>query len=562
MKIARLLLRGCIAALSVSFCLGQGFDQAQENAEKRPVQFDNLLSPKQPAVQPTSPNVIIQPNGVPLEAVVDPSRYIVGPSDGIAVNIWLSPPYSFTLTVTPEGTLIIPTVGEVRVADLPLAKAREVVTQAVRKKYIRGDLTVTLVRPRPIVVSVIGNVLNPGLYTVTSVDRANRAVEEANAPTQLQRDVPLERMLETMSRRNVALRHKDGSEERVDIVKFLATHDEKTNPTLREGDVVIVPRRDLQRYVFGIYGEVNTPGRYEFVQGDSLLDALQIGQGFTPLARQDSVLLSRLSLDGTAMTTRVVDLASVLQRKEANIALEPGDRIVVTSRRDLREDYRVEIRGEVRYPGIYPITRNQTRLSDVIREAGGLTPFAALPTSQIYRRHHRLFDLDVERALSLQSNVDPDDTADVRLHTEVRLLRETVNTDFVRLFVDGDSTQDVVMETGDSIAVPSLRNTVYVFGQVAEPGYVSFQSGKGTDFYVDEAGGYTDKARTGGLRVIKGRTRQWLAEGDTDVEPGDMIWVPHVPERNLLYYMTIYGYAASILSVVVGIAVVAVQLRK
>ena len=56
-----------------------------------------------------------------FDAPVDPETYLLGPSDIVSVNLWISPPASFTLTVTPEGTLIIPTVGEVHVEGIPLA---------------------------------------------------------------------------------------------------------------------------------------------------------------------------------------------------------------------------------------------------------------------------------------------------------------------------------------------------------------------------------------------------------------------------------------------------------
>ena len=59
---------------------------------------------------------IAQPVGLALESIIDPALYFVGPSDVFSVNIWISPPLHFLLTVTPEGTLIIPTVGEVRIS--------------------------------------------------------------------------------------------------------------------------------------------------------------------------------------------------------------------------------------------------------------------------------------------------------------------------------------------------------------------------------------------------------------------------------------------------------------
>src|SRR3990167_6676109 len=87
-------------------------------------------------------------SGIPMEGAVDPSKYIVGPSDLFILVFWGAPPVEYTVPVTPEGTLLIPTVGEIRVSDESLADARKRVLEAVAKKYPHGGFSVTLLRPR------------------------------------------------------------------------------------------------------------------------------------------------------------------------------------------------------------------------------------------------------------------------------------------------------------------------------------------------------------------------------------------------------------------------------
>ena len=72
-----------------------------------------------------------------LEGPVDPDKYFVGPSDVFSVNIWLSLPINFSVTVTPEGTLIVPTVGEIRVADCTLREAKKRVLEEIKKRNKR-----------------------------------------------------------------------------------------------------------------------------------------------------------------------------------------------------------------------------------------------------------------------------------------------------------------------------------------------------------------------------------------------------------------------------------------
>ena len=505
---------------------------------------------------------VVQPAGIALESTVDPEKYYVGPSDMFAVNIWISPPVNLTLTVTPEGTLIIPTVGEVRVTDMLLADAKEKIITEVHRKYIAGQVTATLVKPRAIIVTVLGNVLNPGLYTLTAVDRANKAIEEANKPSQKQTLQDVSAITVETSTRNILLKHKDGFQERVDITKFLATKEDKWDPYLREGDVLIVPRKNLNKNVFGVYGEVNAPGRYEYVQGDSLLDALRIGQGFTRLALSDSVQFSRLNSDGTVLTTRIVNLRAIRDGIEPNIALEPGDRVVVNARLDLREDYRVYVSGEVLYPGVYPITKDQTRLSDVIRQAGGFTEFAWLEAAELDRRSVRPEDIQLERLMSLRGGASPEDSAYYLLETDLRLRKEIVNVDFHRLFEHGDSTQDVIVQTEDRVSIPSKRQTIYVFGQVVSPGNIPYVEGEGYEYYVRKAGGFTDRAREGDLKIVKAKTRQWLSPSETAIEEGDYVWVPKEVERSFSYYMNIIGQTASVISVGVSIVLLVIQVNK
>lgn len=547
-RASRFLLAMCIVLAASSI-------RAQDD-QKDPI--ERLMRDR---AVPTSDAVTPQP-GIALDGTVDPAHYVLGPADLLGVNIWISPPQNYLLTVTPEGTLIIPMVGEVAVSGVSLAEAKSRIIEEIRKKYRTQDITATLIRPRSIIVSISGNVLNPGLYTVLATDRATKMLEVANklAPTQTPGD--LERINRTMSTRNIVIKHRDGTSVRVDIPRYTAMMENVWNPYLREGDVVIVPRKDEHRNVFGIYGEVNAPGTYEFVRGDSIIDAVSIAQGITRLALVDSIEFSRLSRDGTQMTTSVLNLREIVGGSTQDIALEPGDRIVVKPRVELRQDYKVHVEGEVLYPGTYPITKNRTKLLDVLRMAGGLTEFAALKSAELNRRSVEPEGLQVERLLSFRGGVSSEDSIDYNLETELRLRKEIVNVDFERLMHDNDSTQDVIVQDEDRIVVPSVKRSIYVFGQIVSPGHIPFLPGEGVQYYVRKAGGFTERARDSDLKIIKGKTKQWLAPDETTIEDGDYIWVPKDPDRPFGYYMTIASQMASVMSVIVGIAVVIVQVTQ
>ncbi|HMD13401.1 MAG TPA: SLBB domain-containing protein, partial [Bacteroidota bacterium] len=269
-----------------------------------------------------------------------------------------------------------------------------------------------------------------------------------------------------------------------------------------------------------------------------------------------------LNLDGTVLTSTIINVAEILAGRQPDFALEPGDRIIVQPRTELREDYRVTIQGEVLYPGTYPITKNRTKLRDVIRQAGGFTEFAALKSAELVRRSIKPNEVETERLLSLRGGVSVEDSADYDIETELRIRKEIVDVDFEKLFSKGDTIQDVVLQTEDNIIVPSLKKTVYVFGQIVSPGHVPFVPGEHVDYYISKAGGFTERARHGDVKVIKGTTKQWLAPGETTIEDGDYVWVPKDPDHPFAYYMTIASQAATVLSVVIGIGVLIVQVTK
>jgi len=505
---------------------------------------------------------IVQPAGIALESTVKPEEYYVGPSDVIAVNIWISPPVSFSLTVTPEGTLIIPTVGEVMVAELTLARAKEKILGEARKKYLQAEITATLVKPRPIIVSVAGNVLHPGLFNFTGVDRATKALEEANKLSRLQTQDDLRPILDVMSTRNIVLKHRDGSQDRVDIPKYYFTHDNRWNPYLREGDVVVVPKKNLRTGLMAVYGQINSPGRYEFVEGDSVLDAVAFAHGMTGRALGEKAIFSRMNEDGQALTTRIIDLPGIMAGREPNIALQPGDRIIVQQKADARGDYNVDIGGEVVHPGTYPITINSTHLSEVIRQAGGFTGAASLSSAQVSRQPLHPENTQYERLLSLRGEPSGSDSAGYAVETDLRISRAPVNVDFEKLFLQNDTTQDIILQAEDQITIPSRQKTVYVFGQVALPGHIPFVRSRDSKYYVGKAGGFTGRANSGSLKVIKAKTKQWMEPGATTIEEGDYLWVPEEPDRPFSYYMTIASQSAAVLSVIIGLAFIVQQASK
>lgn len=535
MRLYRMVLLAMLIFMCTALLFGQGFKTSTEITEKKDQDKDKVQIPTFTVSTPA------------FEGVIDPEVYYVGPSDVISVNIWISPPLNFMLTVTPEGSLIVPTVGEVKVSDMSLAQAKRKVIGEIKKKYLSGDPSVTLISPRKILVTVNGAVPAPGRITLLATDRVESAVRTFGA---------------AVTNRNIILKRKDGTQQRVDIPRFYVAKEDKWNPFVRDGDELIVPRIDGGKNTIAIWGGVQVGGVFEFAEGDRFLDLIELGHGFTRRAHRDSVLLYRYDTTGEKLEVSVINVSAIIEGRYENIPLKRFDKVVVIEEYDPKENYFVTITGEVLFPGTYPIARECTKLSSVINDAGGFTRFASLESAELLRASVLPGELYLERLMSMRGSITPEDSAYYLLESELRMQHEAVDVNFEKLIIQHDTTQDVVLRTGDRIIIPDVRKTIYVFGQVISPGNVQFVQGEDYRYYIRKAGDFTDNARTGDVIIIKRSTRQWLAPGETKIEEGDYIWVPKEISHNFAYYMNIFSQTAAVITAAVSIALLAIQLKK
>ncbi len=511
-----------------------------------------------------------------LDGPVDPREYIVGPGDIYNVSIWISPPINLQLPITPEGTVIIPTVGEVAVAGLRLDEAKKKVGAEVKKRYIASDVSFTLLTPRMLAIAVQGVVLNEGTVYLQATERVEGAVAFANTAEKLNPVVlPEDKRKRTSSninqipardtlgsRRKIIVRHRDGTTAVADLERYSAQKDSRYNPYLNNGDLIIVPKRDLERDFIGVYGGVNRQGVVEFVAGDSLRLLLRIARDLTTFADSAHIEVTRSDDQGRITQTTIVNLSEIVSSQAPDIALQRGDRIVVPERTELRRDFKIYIEGEVIHPGFYPITRDSTMLSDGIRQAGGLNENALLESSQLFRIPPASSDLYADLLENQRGEHLQEDTTYIKIENAARMNRELVVADFVGLIADHDKSKDVYLHDGDRIVIASKKKTVYVFGQVTRPGHVGYARDKRYSYYVDQAGGLTDDAVRGEIRVLKAGSKQWLSPSETTIEEGDYLWVPKAPYRPFSYYLLNYSQLFSIVATAATVVLVITQLKK
>ncbi len=507
-------------------------------------------------VQPSLPYL----KGQALESAVDPSEYILGPGDGLVVNIWGEEDISFPLTVTPEGKLLIPSVGELQVAGLTLRETKVKVKKAVLQRFRNVKVTTNLTSLRRFRVMTTGEVGKPGSWVVQATDRVSDLLRWTGEPEQTEPDTETvsdkekfhHLSLSEPSQRNIVVTHRDGSQSRADIFRFFALGDREKDPYLQDGDVISVP--PVER-IMNIYGAVNEPGDYEWVEGDKVTDLIKLAKGLRPDADSSLILLTRFNPNGISTKTLRIDL-----RNQSNLALMADDRIFVRSRPKYHLKEKVYLQGEVLHPGVYPIREGFTTLSQVIKEAGGFTPKAAIELASVLRKaKEEKKDKEFAR-LKDMSVTDMTHTEYEYFKLRSREKRGKLSVDFKKLFAQGNSSEDILLKNGDRIEVPPKPLAVWVLGTVSFPGGVGYIPGKPLNYYVQVAGGYGPNAQKGKIRVIRAKGGEWVwPKQARRLKPGDTIWVPEKPERN---WWQVTKEAITVLSQVATVYIVIKQAVK
>ena len=451
-----------------------------------------------------------------IEGRVDPDTYRVGPGDEFALRYsdLLDPKI---LRVGPSGELLLPDVGPVSLAGLTLREAQDKVREALRP-YVRGKgFVLSLHRPRRFRVSVLGDVVNPGVVTLQAPVRASEAIEAAGgiAGTGARRGIQVRRGADTL---------------RVDLIRYARDGDLAANPLVFETDVLYVPPAGDH---IDLLGAVAHPGRFDFVPGDHLSGLLALGGGALPEASLETAELSRFKPDGSRESVPIHASSTGIDPGGADdVALLPGDVLFVPSNAHYHEATKVYVVGEIAHPGPYGIQDGVDRVRTVLERAGGYTPFADKVAVRVEREVAANQPDTAFFSLARQSEelLNPTERSYVVLKSRER---NALSAPVGAWLESGDPRGDVVLHNDDRIIVPRKTSLVSVQGEVRLPGYVPYEAGKRVEDYVGAAGGYTANAYKSRTRITLATTgRQVTVNEVKELHVGDAIWVPTKPERN------------------------------
>ncbi|SDC84689.1 protein involved in polysaccharide export, contains SLBB domain of the beta-grasp fold [Algoriphagus faecimaris] len=297
-----------------------------------------------------------------------PLSYIIGAGDQLLIDIYGASQQAYDLTVSPEGRIFIPNLGPIQVGGASVEAATARLKTSLGRIYssLLGSspssfLQLRLGNIRSIKVSMVGEVVKPGTYTLPSFASVFNALYAAGGPN------------ENGAFRTIQVYRNSRLEATVDIYDFLSKGDQSSNITLQDNDVIIVP--PFQSRV-ELVGPVRREGYFEVKPGESLADLYQFAGGFSSKAFRDRVTVRRFDQD----RRKVIDVAS--DQYEVFVP-QDGDEILVGEVLD-RFTNRVQVVGSVNRAGEFSLEDGMT-ISELIEKAEGLRPEAFLSRATLYR---------------------------------------------------------------------------------------------------------------------------------------------------------------------------------
>ncbi len=458
-----------------------------------------------------------------LDKAINDSLYIVGPGDVFLIQLYGVIEQPLMVEVLPEGVVSIPQVGIVKLGQITLADAKSRIRDAMMTRVRDRAIDVSLAQVRTFKVSVTGGVEKPGVVAVSAADRVSEAIVLAGG------------LQKKASRRNIML-VKDTDTTHADLDYFNASGNVTLNPYLNEGHVVFVPVVSDSFNKIEIYGAVNSPGVFEYRRGDRVSDLIALGFGLAEDADVGGAELVRFIADGKGKQSITIDLKSIEvdANSEANLELQPDDRMFVRAVSGYRNKEKVVIAGEVMHPGTYPIQPGCETLLELVNRAGGMLDRASLSEAEMYRslRFFREDRTSFEQLLQLSTDKLSD--FELQYFKEMSAGRTgKVAVDFSGLLEDGRKELDIRLVDGDFIKIPQKSFAVTVMGRVVNPGLVPFKENEAVEYYIMAAGGYGYKANKGDIRIIKANTGAVVkSERGAEVAMGDRIMVPQKKSIN------------------------------
>lgn len=397
----------------------------------------------------------------PVEDIPVGPDYILGPGDNLAINVWGAMDRTVIEIVDRNGQILLPGAGPVRVWGLTFSQADRLIRDQLSRTYRGFQTNVTMGRLRTIRVYVVGEVCQPGSFTLSSLSTVTNALFASGGPIKLG------------SLRNIQLKRNHHTVGTVDLYDFLLRGDKTQDFRLESGDTIFLPPIGS---IAAITGEVKRPSVYELRGTVRVSDLIEMAGGTTPRSYLKRVQVMRIKPNAER---EVIDLDLTDQGGNGDsvkdIEVQNGDLVKV---------YPTD-------PRIY----NTVKLAGAVKQAGEYELKAGMRVSDLVTRSIALPEAYVDRV-------------------EVARLQDDLTTKIVEVNLKqvwaGDQSQDVSLRSRDQVTVRSEYRSpwkITLGGEIKRSGIYTIGQGERLSSVLRRAGGFTDKAFLKGAVLTRASVR-------------------------------------------------------
>ena len=403
-------------------------------------------------------------------------------------------------------------------------------------------------------VEIKGAVFRPGMYQVggditgvrSLLEHADGVTEDAFVQHAVMHRMKFDRTLEVIQ---------------VDIEGILSGR--VADIPLKNEDVLYIPSKKdlLEQQTLTIHGEVLYPGTYTYADNTTVEDLIIQAGGLTDAASVMKVDVSRRITDKQAISVSdTIANTFSFRLKDGFVidgtpgfTLQPYDEVYVRTSPGFSAQKNVTVEGEVLFGGTYTLAKKTQRLSEIIKQAGGLTTTAYAKGARLERQLTPEERARMEQVLKMaRAKAGDSDTLNINKLDVGNTYYVGINLD--KALAEPGGNYDIVLREGDKITIPEYTNTVKISGDVMYPNTVSFRKGKNVAYYVDQAGGWGSRAKKSRTYIIYMNGTVARTGNGVKPEPGCEIVVPSKPANSRMTTTEVVALASGTASIATMIA--------
>lgn len=420
-------------------------------------------------------------------------------------------------------------------------------------------------------VEIKGAVFRPGMYQVgddinsvrTLIEHAEGLKEEAFTARAVMHRMKKDRTLEVVP---------------VDVEGILSG--KVADVPMQPNDVLFIPTKQemMEERTLTIHGEVNYPGIYKYASNETLEDFVLQAGGLKNSASTVKVDVARRVTNPKALTNdSIIARTYTFSLKDGFVidgkpgfVLMPFDEVYVRKSPGFYKQQNITVDGEVMFSGTYTLSKKEQRLSDIIKAAGGINDRGYAAGATLVRRinesERKRLETAKKMALEQYETVAAEEAArtgqkmDLTNSERIKKFQiedtYSVGIELDKALANPGSDADIVLREGDRIVVPQYTGTVKINGEVMYPNTVGYVKGKKASYYIDQAGGFSNKAKKRQSYIIYMNGTVAKVAHNAKPMPGCEIVVPAkaTTKMSIAETMTIGTSVASIATMIATLA--------